>query len=217
MAEKYTLAPSQSSVDRADRLATLRNMAGLSITDLSKKYNIGYTTLREWEKGIRPLSPKGAKLIVEAMKQEGIDCTLAWLLHGSGEVPTYINKKSNIPFFSTSMLEHEIALFRGSYLNAIILTIQDDAMRPFVSAGDQVGGICTEKIELFENEYCIIESKVYGSFCRWVQKIPHDHLFICQAINLPTDSENPIILKPDEVIKAAPVLRVWKKERSQKF
>lgn len=218
MPKKYPFSSPQSSLEaRAERLAILRNMAGLKLVELSKKYHMGYTTVREWENGTRILSSRGAKIIVEAMKQEGIDCALSWLLHGSGNAPTFINQKSDIFSPNVPMLEQEMALFRSGRLNAITLHIKDDAMYPFLAIGDQVGGICLDRDEfkLLDAQYCIIESKTHGSICRWVQKIAHTDLFNCQCINLSTKLKNPVTLKMDEIIKAAPVIRFWKKERSK--
>ncbi len=215
MSQKYSFPEMESSPSaRAHRLSILRKMAGLGYAAISKKYKIGYSTLRQWEKGQRNLSTNGAKLIVDAMKQEGIECTLPWLLHGSGEAPSYINQKDITVLPNASFLEQEIALFRSGHLNAIVLDIKDDAMYPFLVIGDQVGGICLDRdqFEKMDGKYCIIESKTHGQFCRWAQKIPHTDLFNFQCLNLSSKVKNPITLKADKIIKAAPIIRFWKQE-----
>lgn len=215
MSKNHPLKPSQSTGEtRAERLAIVRDMAGLKLVELAKSCHMGYTTLREYEKGTRLLSPKKAKTIIEVLKHEGVDCTLAWLLHGSGNFPTFVNQTSDNSASNISILEQEIVLFRNGHPNTIVLSIKDDAMYPFLSIGDQVGGICLnpDEFDLMDDQYCIIESKTYGSICRWVQKITHTDLFNCQAINLSTKFKKPITLKMDQIIKAAPVIRFWKKK-----
>lgn len=216
MSEEHHFPSAQSSPKaRAYRLSILRKMAGLRLIELSQKYDIGYTTVRQWEKGQSPLSTRGAKLIVEAMRQEGIECTPSWLLLGSGNPPTYINQQTVTPLPGAPIVEQEIALFRNSHLNALILEIHDDAMHPFLSPGDRVGGVCLEKSEfdLMDGQYCIVESEADGCICRWTQKIPNTDLFNFQCLNLSTKLKNPVALKTNKIIKAAPMIRLWKQQK----
>jgi DNA-binding transcriptional regulator YiaG len=204
-----------SSEARAERVAYVRKMAGLSFVQLSKKYKIGYSTIRQWEgQGDRQLSSKGAQILVEIMKQEGIQCDAAWLLHGLGSLPSYLHTPTD-PKESASFLDQEMVQFKNHYRNAIILKIEDDAMLPFITQGDYVGGICLDRdnFELMDGQYCIVDSKAHGLFCRWAQKVPPSDWFNFFCVNLSTKLKNPITINAEKIIKVAPVIRVWKQNR----
>lgn len=207
-------APDSSPQAKADRVAYLRKMAGLSFAQLSQKYKVGYSTIRQWEgQGGRQLSSKGAQILVEIMKQEGVQCDSGWLLHGLGNLPSYLHTPID-PGSSTSLLKQEMAQFKNHYRNSFILKIEDDAMLPFLSPSDHVGGVCLNRnrFELMDGQYCIVESKAHGIFCRWAQKV-HPDLFNFLCVNLSTKLKNPITIEADKIIKVAPVTRVWKQDR----
>jgi DNA-binding transcriptional regulator YiaG len=208
--------PSDSSAQaRAERVSHVRKMAGLSFIQLSKKYKVGYSTIRQWEgQGNRQLSSKGAQILVELLKQEGIQCDTGWLLHGLGNPPFYLNNP-NDSLNNPSLLEQEIAQFKNHYQNTVILKIDDDAMLPFIIPGDYVGGICLNRdhFELMDAQYCIVESKSHGLFCRWAQKVSHCDWFNFLCVNLSTKLKNPVSINSDKIIKVAPVIRVWKQNR----
>src|SRR3989344_9374349 len=71
-----------------DRLRRARILAGIATRrEFEKKYQISANTLQGWEQGKNPLSKKGAKRVIEALKAEGLMCSLEWLMHGSGVPP----------------------------------------------------------------------------------------------------------------------------------
>src|SRR3990167_4249343 len=71
-----------------DRLRRARILAGISTRrEFEKKYQISANTLQGWEQGKNPLSKKGAKRIIEALKSEGLICSLEWLMRGEGVPP----------------------------------------------------------------------------------------------------------------------------------
>src|SRR3990167_671549 len=71
-----------------DRLRRARILAGIATRrEFEIKYQISANTLQGWEQGKNPLSKKGAKRIIEALKTEGVICSLEWLMNGTGVPP----------------------------------------------------------------------------------------------------------------------------------
>src|SRR5687767_7627226 len=73
---------------RGRRLKSLRKMADLSRKAMTLKYQISASTVQAWEEGkSEGLTVKGAQRIIAALKEEGVFCTLEWLLKGEGQSP----------------------------------------------------------------------------------------------------------------------------------
>ncbi|MDR1057449.1 MAG: helix-turn-helix domain-containing protein [Coxiellaceae bacterium] len=163
----------KSSVkERGKRLRLVRKMSGLTLEELSTKYNFGISTIKYWECAKNQgLSSKGAKKIVAAMHSEGVQYAYMWLMHGVGLPPQFldihyhkkikdINSVDQAVYEEEKSIEYEIKLFCEKITDAITLTIFDDGMEPFYSVNDGVGGkrLYGENLTKVIGKDCIVET-----------------------------------------------------------
>ena len=88
-----------SAKERGKRLRLIRKMSSLTLDELSSKYNLGISTIKYWECAkSQGLSSKGAKKIVTAMQNEGIQCSYMWLMYGVGLPPQFIDVRFHKSF-----------------------------------------------------------------------------------------------------------------------
>src|SRR3990167_9590092 len=128
-----------------ERLRRARILAGISTRRaFEKKYQISAKTLQGWEQGKNPLSKKGAKRIIEALKKEGLMCSLDWLMNGNGVPPRpfemtdpdfsaagdFENLLHQMHLDDEQAIYQELQSFKTHNQNAIIITISDDSMEP---------------------------------------------------------------------------------------
>jgi len=209
--------------ERGIRMATARKMAGVTLKDLGKKYGFGYSTLRQWEHGkIGGLTNKGAKKLIEALKNEGVISNLAWLMHGTGPNPFYeqaIESGGGIPTDQSTALiaeqriiSQEINYFQSLNPTAVTLMINDDAMEPLFRRGDQVGGatVPEDQRHLILHEPCIIATSDNMTLCRIVSPGSELALYDLFCTNSKTHAK-PTCLNDVELLYAAPVTRLWRK------
>jgi len=132
---------------KAERVRSVRAMAGFSRREIEEKYGINGNTLSGWERGIHTgLSKKGALQLIAMLKDKNIACTLDWLLHGIGSGPQQLFGSSadcvEIDADSEiSSIHEEIAVFRKRHPNTLDLIVQDHSMTPCFNKGDYVIGI----------------------------------------------------------------------------
>jgi transcriptional regulator with XRE-family HTH domain len=132
---------------KADRVRSVRAMAGFSRREMQEKYGINGNTLSGWERGIHTgLSKKGALQLIEMLKDKNIACSLDWLLHGIGSGPQQLSGPAanfiEIDADSEKKSIHEeITVFRKHHPNTMDLIVQDNTMTPFFNKGDYVMGI----------------------------------------------------------------------------
>ncbi|MCH9769383.1 MAG: helix-turn-helix domain-containing protein [Gammaproteobacteria bacterium] len=204
-----------------DRLKRARVLAGISTRrEFEKKYNISANTLQGWEQGKNPLSEKGARRVVEAFKWEGLLCSVEWLIHGVGMPPRpyeMLNAglESDVKEDKTIMeinlreeenIYRETQFFKDNTPNPIILTIADDAMEPYYSVGDYVGGsrLSAEEMARYVNTACIVELENNLILPRYLQKGTQDGLYTISSLN-PRSSSSPLNLYNVKIINAAPI------------
>ena len=85
-----------SAKERGKRLRLVRKMSGLTLNDLSTKYDFGASTIKYWECAkCNGLSAKGAKKIIAAIQNEGVQCSFMWLMYGIGSPPQFIDIRYN--------------------------------------------------------------------------------------------------------------------------
>ncbi len=73
---------------RGKRLKFVRKLAGLSRKQLEKKYGISANTVQSWEVAKKGgLTERGAHRILAVIQKEGINCSIEWLLYGTGAPP----------------------------------------------------------------------------------------------------------------------------------
>ncbi|MCL5260076.1 MAG: hypothetical protein M1561_00110 [Gammaproteobacteria bacterium] len=209
---------------RGKRLRLLRRMSGLTLNQLADKYDIGISTIKYWECAkSEGLSAKGAKKILSAMLQEGINVSFMWLMYGVGLPPHFIdarfcNQELTNSLNNSSSLESEasitdeISLFCNKIPNSITLTIFDDSMEPLFTSGDGVGGKRLYGSDLTKaiGKNCIIETADNQIICRKIAQGNGAENFNLFSIN-PHTVANPPFLYDVKIVSAAPIVRIWKR------
>ena len=186
----HDMQPLSDPQSKALRLKSVRSLAGLSRKQIELSFGISENTLRMWEQpkgNSRGLTKKGAKRMVEALGNAGIVCTIEWLLSGTGQAPMHyqqlkerviepLSKIIHTPDVAyhqeETLIVHEIELFEKSYPNAVVFRIHDDAMEPFISYGDFVGGYQKPGLSLtdLQDEICIVKLVNDVTLCRKLLK-----------------------------------------------
>jgi len=208
---------------RGDRLRILRKMSGLTIHKLAAKYGVGSSTIKYWECGRdKGLSAKGARKIIEALRQEGVYCTFMWLMHGVGMHPQIVDMQQsasakqvaamNTTLEDETAITNEIALFCSGTPNAVTLVIYDDSLEPFYVIGDTVGGnrFTGAGIERAIGKNCIIETEDRQVVCRKLMRGNVPETFTLCSLN-PQTTALPPNFYDVKILSAAPIIRVWKR------
>ncbi|WP_339051002.1 helix-turn-helix domain-containing protein [Rickettsiella endosymbiont of Xylota segnis] len=218
--------------ERANRLRYLRKMSHLSMKEFAQHCNLGLTTINYWEQGYSSVTERGAQKVSKAMREEGIECSVIWLMTGYGEPPkvtdssklsklNYKNlesisrisineKKSDYPLENTEIKE-ELALFRKNYPEHLIYLIDNESMKPLYGPGDLVAGkkLTDKNMELGHGADCIVELEGRELLIRRV-KIAHVvNSYDLYVINSDASLEFPP-LRNMKVLSLAPIIRIWK-------
>jgi transcriptional regulator with XRE-family HTH domain len=156
----------------AERIKAARSMAGFSERKaFCLKFDLPLATLEAWERGKNPLTLKGAKRIVEALKSVDIYCSEKWLMEGKGFSPRTLDEVSleldlAAPNTLTSIEENlkiakEISTFKTLNEGAIVTIVSDSGLSPFFEEGDYVGGVryMGASIDKGLGKRCIVELK----------------------------------------------------------
>ena len=215
-----------------DRLKRARVLAGLNTRrEFEEKHQISANTLQGWEQGKNPLSEKGARRVVEALKKEGLMCTVEWLMHGKGMPPRPFDVLNagvgdsvrtdpvlaELNIREEENIYRETQLFKELNLNSIVLTINDDAMEPYFSVGDYIGGVrlFNDEIERYLGTVCIIEFENNLILPRHLQKGSREGSYTASCTNPKTTAPPPLNLYDVKVISAAPIL--WHRKKITSF
>lgn len=218
--------------ERANRLRFLRKISHFSMKEFAQHCNLGLTTINYWEQGYSSITERGAQKVCKAMREEGIECTVIWLMTGYGEAPKVIDssklsklnyknleslsrisineKKSDYPMENIEIKE-ELGLFRKNYPEHLIALINNESMKPLYSPGDLVAGkkLTEKNMELAHGADCIVELEGRELMIRRV-KIGHAMgSFDLYVINSDASLEFPP-LRNIKVLSLAPIIRIWK-------
>lgn len=161
---------------RGNRVRILRTALRLSRRAFAEKYGIPRGTLQNWEDGrYGGLTEKGAMQLLEIMRQEGLYCTVEWLLHGIGDAPQIAKvydaimatpiKIQDIPleqlaYREMAFISEELALYRKHYHPHVIdLTLPDNSMASMYRQGDVVAGRKRYKQDIAKliGQVCIVQ------------------------------------------------------------
>ncbi len=210
---------------RGKRLKMLRKIADLTRNQVEEKYHISVNTQRSWEEGKHTgLTEQGARRILVAFRNEGVQASIGWLLHGTGSAPRLteklfdtdmlpfeeIKKENAADFENNEKIFSELEFFFKMNGNAISLQINDDSMEPFILAGDYVAGISRfgDSISQLIGKNCIIETEMGEKYVRLLRKGSKPGLYTIACLNPHTTIENPIIYDI-ELTSAAPI--IWQR------
>jgi len=228
----YKNDPRSNPEARGRRLRSLRKMTDLSRKEIAEKYQLSAGTLQGWEDGrYGGLTEKGAKKVLKALRNEGIQCSLDWLMFGIGLGPQiseilYLDKaidgtSSESDMFGEEFFEQEqdttireeLLLFRHNNKETIDIVVDDDAMSPFYNVGDYIAGRRRfgDEIQQFIGNDCIVQTKMGDTFVRRVRQGSKSGLFTLISLNTDTIVENPTIYNV-ELMSAAPVVWIRRKE-----
>jgi HTH-type transcriptional regulator, cell division transcriptional repressor len=223
------LKPSQSSKElRAKRLKVLRQMLGLTRKDFADQYHIPFSNFQNWE-GPRygGLTEQGAIKILRVCAAEGIETSLAWLMHGVGANPNltekfyhryhhqHINEKLAEPDqdAETAAISQELQLFKQNCNQQTLdLVVTDDGMEPYYRIGEHVAGksFCDQNVIKAINRDCIIKISSGEILLRHLEAGNNKTRFNLSCINPNTTTSKPIIYDA-EVICAAPIIWLRRK------
>lgn len=208
---------------RGKRLKIARMQTGLSRAELEKKYGVSRLTQGNWENGkAGGLTEKGAKRMVYALKEEGLHCTLEWLLDGIGSAPYPTDRvflgDESIQALRVSEtigfpgIEEERLTFRRCNKDAIDLRVEDDGMLPFYRIGDYVAGIqyFGAEIEKAVGQDCIVLLKNKRLLLRHLRQAEEDGFSL--VCIYPDAKIRPYLLENQEIISAAPV--IWHRRKN---
>lgn len=154
--------------DRGKRLRLCRGYTRLNIKEFCGKYAFNDITFGRWERGVLPLSEKGAHKVCRALLSEEIACTPEWLLNGAGTPPSEVNGQAlfqstdvglKLDVFPALLLFSEMEVFQRHNPNSLTYMVDNIAMASLYEIGDYVGGIKLEpsEYELAHKKTCIIK------------------------------------------------------------
>jgi len=215
---------------RAARLKRLRNLANLSRKEMCEGCDININTLKGWEiarYGGLPLD--GAEKVVARVAEEGVTCTLDWLLYEIGIGPQLVTgvtdvgeaeKASHEPRSleeDESRILEEILLFRKHYKDTIDYAIEDDGMAPHYQVGDYVAGVkhYGEAMHSLIGRDCIVQSREGRVYLRKLREGTESGRFTLMCSNMQTSIKTPVIYNV-ELAFAAPVIRYFRKAVSSR-
>jgi len=211
---------------RARRLRRIRNMANLSRKQMCSDPSLNICTYKGWEVaryGGLPID--GAERVAKRVAEEGVVCSVEWLLYEIGQGP-YI-----IPDFNKAKLDktkttpknislpseeerivQEILVFRQYFPEVIDYQIADDGIIPFYAPGDFVAGskCFGEKINTLLNQYCIVQTTDGKILVRFLKAGSAPNKFMLLCTNSQTTVNNPTLYDV-ELASAAPILRHYRK------
>lgn len=201
----------------SERIKTARSMAGYSERKaFCSRFSFPLATLEAWERGKNPLTLKGAKRLVDILREVGIYCSEEWLREGTGISPRPMEELSeglkedlqqSPELGKTLRIAKEISTFVTLNEDAVVTIVRDDAMLPFYSKGDYVGGIKLKGPDLREaiHKKCIIELLTGKVLVRQLYEGDGPQHFMISTVNLNTNV-TPMTEHNVEVISAAPIL-----------
>jgi transcriptional regulator with XRE-family HTH domain len=207
---------SEDKAARGERLKRLRGMANLSRNRIADEYGISADTQKNWELGRHAgLTERGATRILEALKKGGIQCSLGWLLNGTGAPPIILSEQDKALGLSEqrkpyAVLPISVQIFCEQHPNAVYMRVEDDGMEPNYFKGDYVAGerYYQGNIQKTIGKYCIVETQMGQTLLRRIRQGDQEGLYSLQCINVIT-SYLPLIYNV-ELVSAAPVILHWR-------
>lgn len=215
--------------ERARRLRFLRKMTRLSMKEFAQLCNLGLTTINYWEQGYSSITERGAKKVIKALREEGIECSSIWLLSGLGTKPKITDpsklSKINYPSVETSSqlireensdylsgkIKEELNLFQSIHPDNLVYLIKNESMMPLYCKGDIVAGkkLTGKNMELANGIDCIVEIEKNSLEVRRVRIGHATNSFDLYVINPEASLEFPP-LRNSKINALAPIIRIWK-------
>ena len=161
------------------RFRRARELCPLNRTDFCNKHGLNCYTVQSWELGRSFSRTTNITKFIEALADEGITCTEAWLMEEVGPGPCLTSSSKDSVFvppistrqlkkktgtLSETLVQKEIALFSEHSLklgmDEVIIQISDDAMSPDYEPGEFIGAwrISNDQINQLHYTVCLIET-----------------------------------------------------------
>ncbi|HEX4045704.1 MAG TPA: helix-turn-helix transcriptional regulator [Gammaproteobacteria bacterium] len=218
--KKITFVSSESlneKIERGKRIKYVMKALRYSSREFEKKYGIKASTLRGWERGAQTgLTADGALKLIAAFQNEGINCTLDWLLYGKGPnpisqiigiVPELLTFPLQVMTSTPNTITQELRLFHQLHPGAVDSIINDDGMEPCFYKGDYVAGL-----RYFENDMnkllgsnCIAQLQTGQTLVRQLQSSEKNGYYTLTCIN-PNTSEQESVLKDIQLFSVAYII-----------
>ncbi len=132
------------------RIKSARVLTGLNQEEFAREQGFNYTSLRNWEFGRVSPRLEAVNKLVESFKNFGVFVYPEWILSGVGEGPALTNSEHPITQIPNNNLL--IKTFRkfvdDSGGKSIIVTVNNDEMRPLFNIGDTICGLAITIHEL---------------------------------------------------------------------
>jgi hypothetical protein len=205
----------------------------LSRTDIQKRYGLPAATLKAWENGIAPLTPKGLEKCQEIYRQEGLPLEKNWILRGEGTPllapvitlerykdyhvepvadPNRFTIKDGhqlLPYLQSDeiCMAREAVLFKELYPDAVVLIVSSDEMLPKYRRGDYVGGRLRygNDIRTTLNRECIVRLPDGRDLLRHLVNGRTPGTYNLGVLNLNSRISEPALFDV-EIIAAAPII-----------
>lgn len=209
--------PLSNAVARGKRLKILRKMADLSREKMEELYGISANTIQSWEAAkAGGLTKKGADRIIQAFHNEGISCSVEWLLYGIGISPAlraaerYFIKEPKATYAiipEDKAIIRELQTFRALNPGMLDTLIQDTGMLPHYKPGDYVAGRRRfgEEIKSLIGSNCIVELNTNEILLRRIQRQIDSELYTLNCINPDCNLPLPTLYE-QKLLSAAPVI-----------
>jgi len=124
---------------RAIRLKEAREVAGLTLKEMSSTGLINFNTLCGWETAKHGgLTERGALLVVKRLDECATECSVEWLLYAQGDKP---KKKLSInkgPISKWVSSLHKLII--NAHPSLLYMQVTDSSMTPEYNIGDYVYG-----------------------------------------------------------------------------
>lgn len=214
------------------RLKRVRQMAGLNRRQLAQLAGVGITSISYWEHTERAeaITEQSLEKIILAVKKCGVECSIQWLMTGSGTPPyvhfTDLQSADNSKFSSTTtqnltfkysqnksniknLLNQEIDLFYSYSEKAVVATVTHHSLFPAFRINDKVGGVWQSNGILKSSEFCIIEINNRLQVRRVSRGSKPNH-FNLSFLHYEESQEEPFEIADIELKKLAPIILIWR-------
>lgn len=206
-----------SRSSRANRLKRLRKMTGKSRKAFSELYGISQGTLQNWETArFGGLTEKGAKIVLNALKSEGILCNFEWLMYGAGPNPnigSMLNQTKNTPKRTKiTTINEDLDIFCKLHAETVHMFVNDDTMEPYYSPSELVAGISHKgnNIDQCVGHICIVKPINHPQQIKLLRKGKTINCYNCIALNPISIDQNANLFEV-ELEYCAPIIWIRKK------
>ena len=198
---------------RSQRLRYLRQtLLHMKRPEFCHKTDLNIPTYTGWETDRHGgLSKCGAQKVADGVAQLGLFVTADWLLTGQGETPCLIDPNADLDAADKKMITDMLGILSKRY-DVMSCFIQDNALAPFLKAGDFVAGHKTKDQAAIENRCCIVFDSQQQYHCGVV----HAHAGQLTLTPLIANEINaPRYFNLDEIEAVAPIVWTSRAWRSQ--